>query len=133
MTDTDACCQARKVEPMQRALAGKTAWVSGLRRADSPSRATTPIVHVDLLRQVTKINPIATWTDEDVEHYKAMELLPEHPLADRGLPVDRLLAVHPAGRAGRGPRAGRWAGSGKTECGLHVRRSRPSACVVGGQ
>ena len=69
---------------MQRALAGKTAWVSGLRRADSPSRATTPIVHDDLLRGVTKINPIATWTDDDVDHYKAMELLPEHPLTERG-------------------------------------------------
>ena len=127
MTDADACCQARKVEPMQRALAGKTAWVSGLRRADSPSRATTPVVHVDLLRQVTKINPLATWTDEDVEHYKAMELLPEHPLADRDYasigcwPCTRPVAP------GEDPRAGRWAGSGKTECGLHV------ASPVGGQ
>ena len=57
MTDTDACCQARKVEPMQRALAGKTAWVSGVRRADSPSRATTPVVHVDLLRRSPRSTP----------------------------------------------------------------------------
>ena len=102
-TDTDGCCAARKVEPMQRALAGKTAWVSGLRRADSPSPGRrTPIVHHDLLRDVIKVNPIATWTDEDVDHYKAMELLPEHPLTRTRLPVDRLLAVHPPGRAGRG-------------------------------
>jgi phosphoadenosine phosphosulfate reductase len=110
----------RKVEPMQRALAGKAAWVSGLRRADSPSRATTPIVHDDLLRGVKKINPIATWSDDDVEHYKAMELLPEHPLTERGFasigcwPCTRPVA------AGEDPRAGRWSGSGKSECGLHV-------------
>ena len=94
-----------------------------------PARATTPIVHVDLLRSVTKINPIATWTDEDVEHYKAMELLPEHPLADRGYPS---IGCWPCTRpvaAGRGPRAGRWAGSGKTECGLHVTGAAP----VGGR
>ncbi len=82
--DTDGCCQARKVEPLQRALAGKQAWVTGLRRADSPGRASTPVVHGDLLRGVTKVNPLATWTDDDVEHYRAMELLPDHPLADRG-------------------------------------------------
>ena len=87
---------------MQRALAGKTAWVSGLRRADSPSRATTPIVHDDLLRGVKKINPIATWTDEDVDHYKAIELLPDHPLDRARLRVDRLLAVHAPGAGGRG-------------------------------
>ena len=100
-TDTEGCCAARKVEPLQRALAGKSAWVTGLRRADSPSRATTPVVHHDLLRGVVKVNPIATWSDAEVEHYAAMELLPEHPLAARGYRVDRLLAVHGAGERGR--------------------------------
>ncbi len=126
-TDTDACCRARKVEPMERALAGKTAWVSGLRRADSPNRARTPIVHVDLLRSVTKINPIANWSDEDVDHYKAMELLAEHPLTDRGYPS---IGCWPCTRPvapGEDARAGRWSGSGKSECGLHV------AVPVGGQ
>jgi phosphoadenosine phosphosulfate reductase len=107
MTDTDACCHARKVEPLQRALAGKTAWVTGLRRSDSPTRATTPIVHDDLLRGVTKINPVAA------------ELLPAHPLADRGYPS---IGCWPCTRPvapGEDPRSGRWAGSGKTECGLH--------------
>ena len=120
MTDTDACCGARKVEPLQRALAGKTAWVTGLRRADSQARATTPIVHRDLLRDITKINPIATWTDDDVDHYAAMELLPEHPLASRGYasigcwPCTRPVA------AGEDARAGRWAGTDKSECGIHA-------------
>lgn len=119
-TDPDRCCAVRKVEPMQRALLGKRAWVSGLRRADTPSRANTPIVHEDLLRGVTKINPIAAWSDEDVDRYKAQELLPEHPLADRGYasigcwPCTRPVAE------GEDARAGRWAGTNKTECGLHV-------------
>jgi phosphoadenosine phosphosulfate reductase len=119
-TDTDACCAVRKVEPMQRALHGKQAWVSGLRRADSPSRATTPIVHDDLLRNVTKVNPIATWTDEDVEHYKAIELLPEHPLTDRGYPSIGCWPCTRPVEAGADPRSGRWSGSGKSECGLHL-------------
>ena len=87
---------------------------------------TTPIVHVDLLRDITKINPIATWTDEDVAHYKAMELLPEHPLTRTGYAVDRLLAVHPPVAPGEDARAGRWAGRGKTECGLHVADAGPA-------
>jgi phosphoadenosine phosphosulfate reductase len=119
-TDTDACCAVRKVEPMQRALDGKRAWVSGLRRADSPARATVPIVHDDLLRGVTKVNPIATWSDEDVEHYKAIELLPEHPLTDRGYAS---IGCWPCTRPvehGADPRSGRWVGSNKDECGLHL-------------
>ena len=119
-TDTNACCAVRKVEPMQRALQGKRAWVSGLRRADSPVRATTPVVHEDLLRNVMKVNPIATWTDEDVERYKALELLPEHPLTDRGYPS---IGCWPCTRPvedGADPRSGRWAGSDKDECGLHL-------------
>ena len=105
---------------MQRALQGKRAWVSGLRRADSPVRATTPVVHEDLLRNVMKVNPIATWTDEDVEQYKAIELLPEHPLTDRGYPS---IGCWPCTRPvedGADPRSGRWSGSDKDECGLHL-------------
>jgi phosphoadenosine phosphosulfate reductase len=119
-TDTDGCCHARKVEPLRRALAGKTAWITGLRRSDSPLRANTPVVHVDALHQVTKVNPIATWDDEDVARYKAVELLPEHPLADRGYPS---IGCWPCTRPvadGEDPRSGRWAGSDKTECGLHL-------------
>ena len=118
--DTDGCCQARKVEPLQRALAGKQAWVTGLRRADSPGRASTPVVHGDLLRGVTKVNPLATWSDDDVERYQAMELLPDHPLADRGYAS---IGCWPCTRPvedGDDARAGRWAGTSKVECGLHV-------------
>ncbi len=114
-TDTDACCAARKVEPLQRALAGKRAWVTGLRRADSPSRATTPVVHDDLLRAVTKINPIATWTDDDVATYTAMHELPAHPLTDRGYPsIGCWPCTRPATATIRGAAGGR-------------ERARPSA------
>ncbi len=119
MTDTDACCHARKVEPLQRALAGKTAWISGLRRADGPGRAGTPVVHRDLLRAVTKINPLATWTDEDIATYKVAEQLPEHPLADRGYPsIGCWPCTRPVGD-GDDPRSGRWPG-----------RPRPSAACT---
>ena len=125
-TDTDACCAARKVEPLERTLRGKQAWLTGLRRADSPSRATTPVVHDDLLRGVVKVNPIATWTDEDVATYTAMYDLPSHPLTDRGYPsIGCWPCTRPADASD--PRAGRWAGSGKTECGLHL----PTSAAAG--
>lgn len=126
--DTEGCCHARKVEPLARALAGKTAWVTGLRRAESPTRASIPVVHDDLLRGVTKINPLATWTDDDLALYRAVELLPEHPLTERGYPS---IGCWPCTRPvapGEDARSGRWAGSGKVECGLHL----PVTSAAGG-
>jgi phosphoadenosine phosphosulfate reductase len=119
-TDTDACCAARKVEPLRRALDGRTAWVTGLRRADSPSRRTAPIVHEDLLKGVVKVNPLAGWTDDHVAAYTALHDLPEHPLTDRGYPsIGCWPCTRPVGD-GEDARSGRWAGSAKTECGLHL-------------
>jgi phosphoadenosine phosphosulfate reductase len=118
-TDTDACCAARKVEPLERALAGRTAWVTGLRRSDSPSRRTAKFVHHDLLRGVVKVNPLAGWTDAHVVTYVAAYDLPDHPLADRGFPS---IGCWPCTRPvddGADQRSGRWADSDKTECGLH--------------
>ena len=69
LTDPDACCKARKVEPLNRALAGKAAWMSGLRRDEAASRANSPIVSYDVGRGLVKVNPIATWTDLDVDGY----------------------------------------------------------------
>jgi phosphoadenosine phosphosulfate reductase len=118
-TDTDACCAARKVAPLQQALAGKTGWITGLRRADSPSRADAPIVHFDPFRDITKINPMATWSDAEVAHYNAIELLPEHPLTAKGyVSIGCWPCTRPV-KEGEDVRAGRWSGSGKTECGLH--------------
>jgi phosphoadenosine phosphosulfate reductase len=119
-TDTAACCAARKVEPMNRALAGRDAWVTGLRRSDSPSRRTTPIVHDDLLKGVVKINPLAAWSDADVAAYAAEHRLPEHPLADRGYPSIGCWPCTQPVRDGDDARSGRWAGTDKTECGLHL-------------
>lgn len=119
-TDTDACCAARKVDPMNRALLGRSAWASGLRRSDSASRSTAPFVHDDLLRGVVKINPLAAWTDAHVVTYLAAYDLPDHPLAGRGFPS---IGCWPCTRPvddGDDQRAGRWADSDKTECGLHL-------------
>jgi phosphoadenosine phosphosulfate reductase len=118
-TDTDACCQARKVEPLERVLRGRAAWVTGLRRSDSPSRRTAKFVHHDLMRDVVKINPLAGWTDAHVVTYVAAYDLPDHPLVERGYPS---IGCWPCTRPvteGEDERAGRWAGTGKTECGLH--------------
>jgi phosphoadenosine phosphosulfate reductase len=117
--DVEACCHARKVEPLQRALAGRTAWVTGLRRVEAPTRANTPIVSHDLLRDIVKVNPLAAWTDDDMAHYIATELLPEHPLASRGYPSIGCWPCTRPVQAGQDPRSGRWAGLAKTECGLH--------------
>lgn len=118
-SDPTACCNARKVAPMEAALAGHAAWITGVRRADSPVRALTPIVEIDR-RGMVKINPIATWTDADLETYLAMHDVPRHPLLDAGYPS---IGCEPCTRRvapGEDIRAGRWSGTGKTECGLHV-------------
>jgi phosphoadenosine phosphosulfate reductase len=119
LTDPDGCCAVRKVAPLREALAGKAAWMSGLRRDDGPSRATTPVVTYDVGRGLVKVNPIALWSDADVDGYVRDRDLPVHPLADRGYasigcwPCTRPVADS------EDPRAGRWAGTDKTECGLH--------------
>jgi phosphoadenosine phosphosulfate reductase len=118
-TDTDGCCAVRKVEPLQRALADKAAWVTGIRRVDGPTRADAPVVAFDPVRNLVKVNPLATWTDQDMAAWIAEHDLPTNPLAARGYPS---IGCWPCTRPvalGEDRRAGRWAGSGKTECGLH--------------
>jgi phosphoadenosine phosphosulfate reductase len=119
LTDPDACCAARKVEPLARALAGKAAWMSGLRRDEAPSRANSPIVSYDVGRGLVKVNPIANWTDQDVAGYIRDHDLPEHPLADRGYASIGCWPCTRPVEEGESARAGRWAGTDKTECGLH--------------
>jgi phosphoadenosine phosphosulfate reductase len=119
-SDPDACCAIRKVEPLNRALAGKAAWMSGVRRVETPARAQTPIVSWDLGRGIVKVNPIATWTDEDVAGYIRDHDLPVHPLAERGY---QSIGCWPCTRPvteGQNARDGRWADSAKIECGLHL-------------
>jgi len=117
---TDRCCDLRKVEPLRRALAGKSAWLTSLKRVDAPTRADAPIVGWDQVFGLVKVNPLATWTDDDVEGYLADHGLPVHPLVHRGyLSIGCAPTTRPVAD-GEDRRSGRWSGSGKTECGLHL-------------
>jgi len=117
---TDLCCQFRKVEPLRRAMEGKAAWLTSLRRSDGPSRADAPIVSWDSGFGLVKINPLAKWTDDDIASYLEDHHLPVHPLLSRGY---RSIGCAPTTRPvanGEDARAGRWAGTDKSECGLHT-------------
>lgn len=117
---TDGCCQVRKVEPLARAIAGRRAWVTGLKRVDTPERAAAPYLAWDRARPVVKVNPLAAWTDEDIDTYLSEQGLPFHPLRYVGyLSIGCAPTTRPI-EAGANPRDGRWPGSGKTECGLHL-------------
>ena len=118
--DPDGCCALRKVEPLGRALEGKAAWMTGLRRVEATTRANAPIVSYDIGRGLVTVNPLATWSDDDVDGYVRDRGLPTHPLADRGY---RSIGCWPCSRPvgnGEDARAGRWAGTDKIECGLHT-------------
>jgi phosphoadenosine phosphosulfate reductase len=117
--DAENCCSAVKVGQLDRALAGKAAWMSGLRRAESPSRADAPIVSRDL-RGLVKINPIATWTDLDVSAYIADNDIIVNPLTLRGYPSIGCMPCTTPVADGEDPRSGRWRGQDKSECGLHI-------------
>jgi phosphoadenosine phosphosulfate reductase len=117
--DPDGCCRARKVEPLDRHLAGRSAWMSGVRRADSAERAGTPIVERDR-RGVVKVNPLATWTDDDVAAYVAEHDVTLNPLLFAGYPSIGCWPCTQPVQPGDAGRSGRWAGSAKTECGLHL-------------
>lgn len=117
---TAKCCQLRKVEPLQRVLAHKRAWLTSLKRVDAPTRANAPIVGWDQVFGVVKVNPLATWTDDDVDSYLRDHGLPLHPLIPMGyLSIGCAPTTRPV-VAGEDHRAGRWADTGKTECGLHA-------------
>jgi phosphoadenosine phosphosulfate reductase len=117
--DPENCCSAVKTGQLDRALLGKQAWMSGLRRVEAPTRAQTPVVHRDL-RGLIKVNPIATWTDLDVASYITDHDVPVNPLVDQGyLSIGCWPCTQPV-EDGAGPRSGRWAGLEKTECGLHT-------------
>lgn len=117
--DPDLCCKLRKVKPLEEGLSSYTAWATGLRRDESPTRANTPVVGWDEKRQKVKISPIARWTQDDVDAYVA-----EHGVLTNPLLMDGYASVGcaPCTRRvleGEDARAGRWSGRGKTECGLH--------------
>jgi phosphoadenosine phosphosulfate reductase len=114
------CCQLRKVAPLNAALEGKQAWVTGLKRVDTPEREGAPILAWDSQRNMVKVNPLATWTDADVDEYLADHGIPLHPLTYVGyVSIGCAPTTQPVGD-GHHPREGRWPGSDKTECGLHI-------------
>jgi phosphoadenosine phosphosulfate reductase len=115
--DPDACCGMRKVEPLERALGEVDAWITGLRRDQAPSRASTPKLAEDIGHPgKLKCAPLADWTEKDVWRYIAAHDVPYHPLHDRGYGS---IGCVPCTRPGGG-RDGRWAGTDKIECGLHL-------------
>jgi phosphoadenosine phosphosulfate reductase len=118
VTDPVRCCSDAKVAALEEALLGKAAWLSGLRRVEASTRAEAPIVGLDK-RGLVKVNPLATWSDLDVSGYVATNDVPYNPLLDQGYPSIGCMPTTKPVEAGADPRSGRWAGSDKTECGLH--------------
>lgn len=114
------CCELRKVEPLTAHLAGRRAWMSGLRRVETPERAAAPVLGWDGARDVVKVNPLAAWSDADVAAYAAEHRLPAHPLTALGYHSIGCAPTTAPVAEGQHRRAGRWAGTGKTECGLHL-------------
>lgn len=116
--DPDRCCHINKVEPLELALPGKRAWVSGLRRDQSKTRAETPIL-LDTDGPL-KVHPLADWNSREVYQYLTLHKVPEHPLFEQGyVSVGCAPCTRPP-MPGEDEREGRWAGTGKTECGLHT-------------
>lgn len=117
--DPDTCCRVRKVEPLRGVLAGLEAWVTGIRREQSPTRASAAEVEWDHRFGLVKVNPLARWTWDEVWGYIRAHDVPYNPLHDRGYPSIGCMPCTRPVRPGEDPRAGRWPGFAKTECGLH--------------
>jgi phosphoadenosine phosphosulfate reductase len=116
----DLCCRMRKVAPLNAALEGYAAWVTGVRRADAPTRAATPLIEWDARRGMLKINPLVGWTHDEVDTYAAAHGVFLNPLRQLGFTsIGCEPCTRPVG-AGEDVRAGRWADSDKVECGLHI-------------
>jgi len=116
------CCRIRKIEPLNRALAGNTSWVTGQRRAQSVTRAALDVQEADPAHDMVKFNPLADWSEEDVWEYLRANQVPYNPLHDKGFPS---IGCEPCTRAvepGEDVRAGRWwwENPDSKECGLHV-------------
>jgi phosphoadenosine phosphosulfate reductase len=118
-SDPENCCASAKVAQLDAALVGKLAWMSGLRRDEAETRADTPIVGRDS-RGLIKVNPLAGWTELDVAGYIADHDVPINPLLEQGYPSIGCMPCTRPVADGEHPRAGRWAGLDKTECGIHL-------------
>jgi phosphoadenosine phosphosulfate reductase len=114
------CCRMRKVEPLSKALRGYSAWVTGIRRVEAPTRANAPLISWDKAFGLVKINPLAPWTDEDMQNYIDANDVLVNPLVFEGYPSIGCAPCTAKPVEGADPRSGRWAGQSKTECGLHA-------------
>ena len=136
--DPNSCCYLRKVKPLDDALKGKQAWLTGLRRTQSPSRAATPVLEWDTDRNLIKVNPLASWTNSQLDAYLTEYRVLVNPLHAHGYPSIGCQPCTSKVQDGEDQRAGRWRGNSKTECGLHPespQRSQKSRLKVlpGGQ
>lgn len=114
------CCRLRKVAPLSKALQGYSAWVTGIRRVEAPTRANAPLISFDEGFKLVKINPLAAWSDEDVDAYIQANGVLVNPLVEEGYPSIGCAPCTAKPLEGADPRSGRWQGLAKTECGLHV-------------
>jgi phosphoadenosine phosphosulfate reductase len=117
--DPNECCRLRKVAPLGKALRGYSAWVTGLRRVEAPTRANAPVISFDTSFGLVKINPLAAWTDQDVADYIEANNVLVNPLVFDGYPSIGCAPCTARPVEGADPRSGRWQGKGKIECGLH--------------
>ena len=118
--EPNECCRMRKVEPLGKALQGYSAWVTGIRRVEAPTRANAPLISWDKAFNLVKINPIAAWTDEEMQAYIDGNDVLVNPLVFEGYPSIGCAPCTAKPAEGADPRSGRWAGLSKTECGLHA-------------
>lgn len=128
MTDTDACCEIRKVTPLAVALSPYDAWISGRKRYQAETRANLPLFEV--ANGHIKVNPLLGWDRARIEAYREARRLPPHPLVAEGYPSIGCLPCTDKVRPGEDERAGRWRGKAKTECGIHL--GQPSGTVIPG-
>ena len=119
-TDPDRCCFLRKVQPLKEALSGYDAWATGLRRAETHHRIIAPVVGWDAKKQKVKVSPMARWSDEQVEKYVADHGVLVNPLVYDGYPSIGCAPCTRRVAPGEDARSGRWAGTNKTECGIHA-------------
>jgi len=118
--DAGKCCRMRKVEPLGKALKGYSAWVTGIRRVEAPTRANAPLISFDEAFGLVKINPLAAWTDDEMQNYIDDQGILVNPLVYEGYPSIGCAPCTAKPIDGADPRSGRWAGQAKTECGLHA-------------
>jgi len=118
--DADACCEQRKIRPLRAALAGFEAWITAIRRDQTPERASTQVVEHDHKFGLVKVNPLVTWTHDQVWAHIYAHDVPYNPLHERGYPSIGCAPCTSAIVPGENLRAGRWRGAAKKECGLHT-------------